>query len=92
MEGELTVFGEETLVVSVTGLILVKGHKNPLLNQERQRRTDGRVPHKDDNLKGESLTGLCDFWHPSVHLDHKSESGCKYCKFLRWRKKDRWLY
>ena len=43
------------------------------------------MPHKYGNLKGESLTGLCDFWHPSVHLDHKSESGCKYgdkCKFL----------
>ena len=43
------------------------------------------MPRKYGNLKGESLTGLCDFWHPSVHLDHKSESGCKYgdkCKFL----------
>ena len=108
---------KEIHVFVTTGLILVREHHHPLLlwgswprlTQASFLKTGrGASP---SGLKGKTVWKVsseeraqkpsCDFWHPSVCLNHKSESGCKFgdkCRFLRneavgqlsWKSEERW--
>ena len=51
---------------------------------EYQSGTRGRCPCRDF-LKGKCTNSSCNYWHPPVCLNYKSETGCAYGKKCRFR-------
>ena len=75
---------DEIPAVLPMGLILVN-RQNHLLQPQKRRHRLTEESFANNIFGGTCTEPSCDFWHPLVCLNHKSDSGCKYgdkCKFL----------
>ena len=58
--------------------VLVKSQQGRNVSAERKVGECWKAKSVQKNLRGTCTEPSCDFWHPPVCLNHKSESGCKY--------------
>ena len=83
-----------------TDAIRDKKDNRPLLHQKAKAQRDGKIPSKSSGrreectrgriprqhvLRGKCTNPSCNFWHPPVCLNYKSESGCKHGDKCRLR-------